>query len=147
MELVPVIAGINTICAGLNTVFDADSGYSGYLWSDGTIAQTINVSVGGIYTVTVTDANGCTGSASQSLIVNPNPSPAISGVNSICLGTNSVFDAGAGYTTYNWTGGNSNQTLNVSIAGTYTVTVTDAGGCTGTTSLDLFVNPIPTSES
>lgn len=40
-----------------------------------------------------------------------------------------TLDAGAGFTTYNWSNGSS-QTIVVSNSGTYIVTVTDANGCT-----------------
>ena len=57
-------------------------------------------------------------------------------VNGVCDGTTSSVTAGgtAPYT-YSWTGGaGTNATASALCAGTYTVTVTDAEGCTATDS-------------
>ncbi|MBK9718751.1 MAG: hypothetical protein IPO85_14790, partial [Saprospiraceae bacterium] len=52
-----------------------------YLWSTTATTQSINVSTAGTYSVTVTDANGCTGTASRTLTVDPNPVVTITGGN------------------------------------------------------------------
>ncbi|MEO8151251.1 MAG: T9SS type A sorting domain-containing protein [Bacteroidia bacterium] len=133
---VPVISGINIICQGGSTTFDAGGSYTFYMWSDGTTTQTNTVSVSGTYTVTVTDVNGCTGTATLNLSVNQNPSPIITGPSSICPGAGTILDVGAGFITYQWSTGNFTQTINISLPGTYIVTVADINGCAGT---DTFV--------
>ena len=121
--------------------------YNSYQWSGGLgTAQTAVVNTAGTYTVTVTDANGCTGTATRTLTVNANPVPVITGTNVICAGSTTSFDAGAGYTGYQWSSGlGATQTVNPVTAGTYTVTVTDANGCTGTgtRTLTINANPVP----
>ncbi|MBK9318653.1 MAG: hypothetical protein IPM91_07370 [Bacteroidetes bacterium] len=82
-----------------------------------------------MFTVTVTDANGCTGSISQNVSVNNNPTPAISGNLTACDGTSSSLNAGNGYASYNWSTGGCTSSITVSTSGTYTVTVTDLNGC------------------
>ena len=140
----PTVTGINVICQGTPTIFDAGNGYAVYLWSNGANSQMINPTTSGIYSVTVTDANGCTGTSSLQLTVNANPVPIISGVNSICQGDATTFDAGAGYATYQWNNGASSQSINISAQSNYIVTVTDLNGCTGSTSMLLNVNALPT---
>ena len=140
----PSITGTNVICQGQNTSFDAGAGYSGYVWSTGAVTQTVNVGTAGIYTVTVTDANGCSKSTTRNLTVNPNPTPAISGNQVVCSGFSSTFNAGPGYTGYLWSTGAITQTISVNANGPYTVTVTAANGCTASTSYALTVNPLPT---
>ncbi|MEO8150961.1 MAG: choice-of-anchor L domain-containing protein [Bacteroidia bacterium] len=140
----PSISGANSICAGTTTNLDAGLGYSIYQWSNGANGQVINTGVSGPYTVTVTDVNGCTGSTNINLTVNANPTPSINGVNVICQGTPTTFDAGLGYSQYAWSSGANSQTINPTATGTYTVTVTDLNNCTGTASYDLLVNPLPT---
>ncbi len=141
---VPVISGTNVICSGATTTFDAGPGFT-YLWSTGGLGQTISIGTAGSYTVTVTDANGCTGTAVRNLTVNPNPSPVIAGTTTFCQGNNSNLNAGPGYAAYVWTGGAgaATQIYNVNASGTYTVTVTNGFGCTGTTSALVTVNPLP----
>jgi gliding motility-associated-like protein len=141
----PVIAGNNTICQNQTTTFDAGAGYASYQWSNGSNSQTITTGTAGNYVVTVTDANGCTASASVTLTVNPLPTPAITGITAFCQGGNTILNAGAGYSSYQWNTGNNNQTINVTTAGTYTVTVTNNFGCTGTASatVTVYTNPTP----
>lgn len=139
----PVISGTFDICAGQNTNLNAGP-YTSYAWNNGATTQVINVSTAGPFTVTVTDANGCTGSTSQGVTVNPLPTPVITGVTTICQGQNTTLDAGAGYSTYQWSTGSGNQTINISSTTTVTVTVTDANGCQNTDTESVTVNPNPT---
>src|SRR5207248_2927652 len=140
----PAITGSDVVCSGSSSTFDAGSGYTSYAWSTGATTQTISVSAAGTYSVTVTNANGCNGSASRSLTVNANPTLAITGNNIVCSGSSSTFDAGSGYTSYAWSTGATTQTISVSAAGTYSVTVTNANGCNGSASRSLTVNANPT---
>jgi len=139
---VPSITGNNSICQGQSSTINAGS-YAGYLWSTGATAATINVNTAGNYSVTVTDANGCTGTASFNLTVNANPTPTITGVTSFCAGGNSTLNAGGGYTNYLWSGGATTQTINVTAGGNYAVTVANAAGCTATTNKVITVNALP----
>ncbi len=136
-SLTPSISGDLDICNGETTVLDAGTGYASYTWSSGGNGQTISVTASGSYDVTVTDAGGCTGEANTSVTVNANPTATINGTASICIGQTSTLDAGAGFTTYLWGDGSTAQTLVAATAGAYSVTVTDANGCTGTDSFDL----------
>ncbi len=119
-----------------------------YLWSPGG-ATTSSISVGtaGTYTVTVTDAKGCTGTGSGTLTVNPNPSVSVNSPQT-CQGTETTLTAtvssGTGPFTYLWSpGGATTSSILVGTAGTYSVTVTDSKGCTGSGSGVLTVNPNP----
>ena len=140
----PSISGTFAACQGFSASLNATPGLVSYLWSDGTSAASINPNSGGLYTVTVTDANGCFGSSSQLVTINANPAPVIAGNNVICDGTSTSFDAG-NYASYIWSNGSTGSTINPTIAGTYTVTVTDINGCIGTASQTLSVNPLPTA--
>ncbi len=140
----PSISGLTVVCAGASANLDATPGFNAYLWSDGSVGQSIFPIATGNYTVTVTDANGCTASVSAGVTVNNNPAPVIIGDNFICQGDLTFFDAGAGFQSYTWSNGINTQLINLTAAGTYTVTVTDVNGCTGTSSYVLTVNPLPT---
>ncbi len=141
----PVIAGTTSICQGQSTTLNAGAGYTSYNWGGGNNAQTLSVSTSGTYTVTVTTAAGCTATSSATVTVNPLPAPAIAGTLSFCQGTATSLDAGAGYSSYQWSGGlGVGQTAAVNSAGTYTVTVTNAFGCSANTSATTIVNPNPT---
>ncbi|MBP7821635.1 MAG: gliding motility-associated C-terminal domain-containing protein [Saprospiraceae bacterium] len=139
--LSPFITAPNSICEGSTATLDAGSGYNTYHWSLGNQStQSISTTTSGTYTVTVTDAGGCTGVSTVSLIVNNLPNPQISGNTSICSGSSTTLNAGSGFDSYIWSVANqTNATISVNSAGTYTVTVTD-NGCSSTASASVTVN-------
>lgn len=106
------------------------------------------VALDGTHTVTYvyTDGNSCTDSSVQTVVVNPLPTPTItpSGSNAICAGSTITLDANGGYTTYSWSSGGSGQSINVTQAGSYTVTVTDVNGCVNSSDpTTVVVNQLP----
>jgi large repetitive protein len=114
-----------------------------YLWSNGSTTQNINTLTAGIYSVTITDANNCQTTASVSIT---QPASAVSvsttRTNVRCFGNNTGLTtaAGSGGTspyTYSWSNGVNTATNNNLVAGTYTVTVTDANGCTTSTPVTI----------
>src|SRR5690606_33624021 len=81
----PSITGNLSFCDGGSTLLDAGT-YNAYLWTGGSNAQTLTVTAGDTYFVTVTDANGCTGVTSATTTMNPLPTPSITGNLSFCAG-------------------------------------------------------------
>ncbi len=110
-----------------------------YSWSNGATSQDISGVLAGTYTVTVTDANGCTATASATITAPPALTASIAGTNAGCNGAstgaaNLTPGGGTPAYTYAWSSGPTTQDLTNIPAGTYTVTVTDANGCTITSS-------------
>lgn len=136
------------VCNGTTVTLDAGAGYAGYLWSPGgETTQTIEVTVGGNYSVSVTDGNGCSGGDSIVITVNASLTPTILATPGAvgCAGETITLDAGAGFASYLWSpGGETTRTIEVSTAGTYGVTVSDGNGCDGADSIDITFNPAPT---
>ncbi|HRI26593.1 MAG TPA: choice-of-anchor L domain-containing protein [Chitinophagales bacterium] len=142
----PSIGGSTTFCTGGNTTLSV-SGFASQVWAPGgSTNSSITVTTAGVYAVTVTDANGCTGSNQVTVTQAANLNPAITGDLTLCSGETTTLDAGAGFATYIWSGGLGNtQTItNVPVGGPYSVTVSDAGGCTGTAAVTVTANPQPT---
>jgi gliding motility-associated-like protein len=139
----PVISGLTQICTGGQTVLSAPAGFSNYAWSNSTSNSSVTVNTPGAYTVTVTDANGCSGTANVTVTQVPQLQPAITGTLYYCAGGNTVLDAGVGYATYNWSNSGSGQQLTVSAPGSYTVSVTDANGCSGQATVSITERPLP----
>ena len=108
---------------------------------------------GNIYTVTATDANGCTATAQTAIAVNALPTPTASNNGPVCSGQTITFTATGGVS-YAWSGPNgftsttNPATTTVTTAqngGVYTVTATDANGCSATATTTITVNPSPTA--
>ncbi|MEO6882867.1 MAG: gliding motility-associated C-terminal domain-containing protein [Bacteroidia bacterium] len=153
-QQITVNSNSTTICPLDSTTLIA-TGATIYSWTPST---GLNSSIGAsvianptaltTYTVTGTSSQGCTSTALAAVSIYPAPTV---GVNSgtICLGGNVIL-TGTGAVTYNWKqamGLNSTSDTNV-IANpltttTYTVTGTDANGCTGTAKSIVTVNPLP----
>jgi SprB repeat/Secretion system C-terminal sorting domain len=116
-----------------------------YDWSDpaASITGTITVGTFGTYTVTATDMqNGCTSTASVTVIqdiVPPNANITASATNLTCADAAATLTAsGGGY--YLWSGSinSNNNTVNISDAGTYTVTVISVqNGCTNSATIAI----------
>lgn len=143
-ELTPAVTGNLNFCEGDNTLLDAGTGYTSYLWSDGSAGSQLMVSASGTYTVMVSNADGCSGETSVTVVEQALPVVNITGANSFCAGATAQLDAGAGFSTYQWTGGTATQMLTVSNAGNYSVTVTDANGCANSTMFNIAQTPLPT---
>ncbi|MFA8437210.1 MAG: hypothetical protein ACEPOZ_22095, partial [Marinifilaceae bacterium] len=112
------------ICYGEVLQLDAGNLGVSYLWNDGSTNQTLVVSTSGTYSVTVTDANGCTASDEVVITVNSNPVVSLGADQAFCEGNSAILDAGNVGSTYLWSDGTTNQTLVASASGTYDVRVT-----------------------
>lgn len=132
----PVVqaSGATRFCQGGNVTLTAPSGFTSYTWSNGATSPSIIVTQSGSYTVTVRDGNGRTGTSDPVVVtVLPRPQPIItpSGTIISCPGKPVTLDAGAGYATYLWSSGSTARSIQAAQSGAYSVTVTDANGCTG----------------
>jgi hypothetical protein len=113
-----------------------------YSWSNGSQTSTSNNLTAGTYHVTVTDANGCTISKCV-IIEEPTAlSASISSTNVLCNGGNNgsatvTAVGGTAPYSYNWSNVCATTSNNNLTAGTYTVVVSDANGCSYTTSVTI----------
>ncbi|MCB0632575.1 MAG: gliding motility-associated C-terminal domain-containing protein [Lewinella sp.] len=140
----PTISGELSFCPGSSTLLNGGADYASYQWSTGEETSQISVSTAGIYSVTVTDANGCEGNAEVTVEESEAISPEILGSATFCPGSSTLLDGGADYASHQWSTGATEQTLEVSVAGTYSLTVTDAAGCSGSASIEVTENAVLT---
>jgi gliding motility-associated-like protein len=151
-QITMAIAGIdvtcNSACNGQTIVIPGGGtpAYS-YLWSSGCTGASCTSLCPGTYSVTVTDAWGCTAAASTTVIEPTLLTAAVTAstpttCNAACDGTATAAGAGgtlgAGYS-YSWNTVPVQNTATATglCAGTYTCTVTDANACTATTTVTI----------
>lgn len=110
-----------------------------YTWSNGNTSATISNLSAGTYTVNITDFNGCNTTASVTITQPANAlSATISSASGVsCNGGNNgnatvTPGGGTGPYKYSWSNGNATASDSNLVAGTYTVIITDAHGCTAT---------------
>ncbi len=137
-------SGSTAFCVGGSVTLTASAG-SSYLWSNGATTQAITTSVAGSYTVTVSNAAGCSAtSAATTVTVNPLPTPTItpSGPTTFCAGGSVVLTASPGIL-YAWSTGQNTQSITVNFsAPNIRVNVTDANGCSANSAATrVTVNP------
>ncbi len=119
-----------------------------YSWNTNPIQTTATATniPAGVYTITVTDANGCIQTANVT-VTNPNAPNAqiVQVINASCNGVCNgqafgIANGGMAPYTYSWSNGVNTQANNNLCAGTYILTVTDAGGCVGTAQVTITEN-------
>jgi hypothetical protein len=137
------ITGDLLICEGESTELCAPAGEASYLWSTGETTNCIAVTTADTYSITITDANGCTSTCSVAVLVNPLPICTIIGDLLICEGESTELCVPAGEASYLWSTGETTNCITVTTADTYSVTITDANGCTSTCSVGVMVSPLP----
>lgn len=140
-------SGSTTICNGDTVTLSANSALS-YTWSSGATTQSINVTASGTYTVTVTNASGCSGtSAPQQVSTLQAPQATISSATSlpVCNGDSVQLTASAS-TSYLWSNGSTGQAIYATGPGFYTVLVTNGAGCSAI-SIPQQVQFYPTTNS
>ncbi|MDZ4757327.1 MAG: GEVED domain-containing protein [Bacteroidota bacterium] len=116
-------------------------------WSTGAGPQdTLTVYASGSYIAIATDQNyGLVNSDTIKITLYSTPKVKLGNAQTMCSGTGILLDAGtwpAGYT-YLWNTGDTMQTITVYTSNTYKVSVNNPGGCPGSDSVKITVNPKP----
>ncbi len=149
----PVItpSGPITFCTGANVTLNLGSSYTNYSWSNGATTQNITTGTQGDYSVTVSNAPGCSAVSSViSVTVNTTPAANVGPNKGFCPGGSTTIGAAEVIgNTYSWSpsAGLSSSTVSQptaspSINTTYTLTET-AGVCQATHTVIVILSPVP----
>lgn len=134
-----------TFCPGDSVTLAATVGLT-YQWSNGDTTQSITVYQAGSYSLTLTNSYGCTAVSPVTNVVllqAPNNTITASGPLSLCSGGSVELTAAPGLA-YSWSGGSNAESITVSHAGSYTVTVTNADNCSAVSQPAVItVTPTP----
>lgn len=134
----------STVCAG-NTSTLIAAGALTYSWSGGVINGVGFAPVAtGVYSVIGTDANGCTGTNTVAITVNPAPSMSVSGPNSVCSGSAITLSA-SGANSYSWSTGSTASAIFVAptSASSYTAYGFNTFGCSSSMVKSINVLSLP----
>ncbi len=119
-----------------------------FSWSNGATTEDISNLSAGIYTLTVTDANGCTSEPFTATVAEPSPlviSAATSDISCNGSADGAINVGAAGGTlpySFLWTNGATTENLSNLAAGTYTLFITDANGCNISTTATIIEPPV-----
>ncbi len=140
-------SGVDVTCEGGSDGVVAATATGGtttfnYEWNDGTLVSS-NIDVeAGTYTVTVTDGSGCNvvDSITIGFLFN---NPAFSFAQANIAGEGSVaVNAGGSFSDYDWSNGANTAEVTFTESGTYTLTVTDANGCSTSDVINVEIYPL-----
>jgi len=159
--LVPTATANSPFTGGDLNLIGGPDGMASYSWTgpngftssvQNPVITGVTNAAAGIYTLTITNSAGCSASTTVSVTVNTVDLPTAV-ANTPCAGGDlNLIGGPSGMATYSWTGPNGftsteqNPTITgvtAAAAGTYTLTITNPGGGTASTTVDVVINPLP----
>jgi RPA family protein len=141
----------------INASVSGGTGTYTYSWSNSATTEDISGLAPGNYTLTATDGNGCSGSAVFTVAAGVDPCASVVIVISIDVTDESVaglndgaidatISGGAAPYTTNWSNGATTEDISGLTPATYTLSVTDANGCSGTASATVDAGTVGVSD-
>lgn len=137
--LLPQLQSANVNCFAASNGSVTLSGLTGtppfsVLWSNSDTTITVSNLVPGLYSVTLTDSKGCTGVSSTEITEPPALNALTSITDVLCFGlsngsTTITASGGTSPYSYAWSTGSDTSVVNDLTAGVYSMTLTDANGC------------------
>jgi hypothetical protein len=109
-------------------------------------ADSFVASNSGTFYLTIRDEFNCPYTDTVVLVARANPQVFLGDDTTINWGDTITLDAGSGFTTYDWSTGESSQTIKVHLEGTYSVVVTNEYGCTGGDAINIDTQFVSVGE-
>lgn len=131
-----------TTCVDNPVILNAGNPGCTYLWNTGATAQSIAAPVSGTYSVTISNALGCSAQFSSTVQLVAPPTISLGADTVLCEGQTLVLDAGNPGAQYTWSNGATTRTITVTSSAIYMVTV-DNGYCMRSAAVDVRFDPSP----
>ncbi|MCB0707072.1 MAG: choice-of-anchor I family protein [Saprospiraceae bacterium] len=130
-------------CANVPVNITVPDGYDSFLWNTEEITPEIQVIESGVYTVEVATIDGCFASDSLQVTILDTLAIDLGADLAICAGESATLTAPVGAAEYEWSTEETNQIIEVTEAGTYSVVLTAFNGCLSADSVGVLVNQNP----
>lgn len=127
----PNVFGPTEICPMSFADLEVQDVFESVVWSTTETTPLITINEGQLYQVTVTDINGCTSSTSFNVTELAPPVPELATSPFLCPGETLTLETTESYLTYSWSTTSSDPSIEVTMPGTYSITVFDSQGCIG----------------
>ena len=97
----------------------------------------------GMHTLSLSSVSGCDSIVTLDLAVHALPEPTILGASFFCEGESTSLTLNGGFSTYQWSNNETSDAIEISEGGLFSVTVTNAEGCTGTAEFEAIQQTTP----
>ena len=165
VNAMPIVAASSDqgVCKGESATVSVVNGVGAYTWTPGgfnTASITVTPPITTVYTVVVSDAIGCSGSASVTVVVNPEPNASFSSSGPVCINNSITYTDLSNVSTgtiasWNWNFGNGGTSTNQNASSLYTnsgnfnveLIISSDKGCKDTVGLAVVVNALPIANA
>lgn len=141
------ILGSDFICEGVGTTLTLENDYVSYLWNTGETTKSISVAQAGSYSVTVTNAMGCSGTKTIEVKDLNDGNFKIIAPSAICLGGSTTIFIESAFARYLWSTGETTPSIEITKGGKYWVSVENDNGCKISDTVDISEGSIAYSTS
>jgi gliding motility-associated-like protein len=125
----PVIKASSPLCSGRQINLSVQQQFTDYAWSNSQNQTSIQINSGGMYSIVVTNSNGCKNRDSIIIVENKPKFPRLPNPLNFCDGEVRVVDAGPGYKKYQWSNGDTTRSITITKTGNFKLTVQDSNSC------------------
>lgn len=130
-------------CPNASITLDPDSNVTSYTWNTGVQNTPITITQPGSYSISGTTSFGCPVSDTVVVDTLPGAYPDLGPDTTHCQGTPLILTPGFNYQSWNWSNGSTIREIRPNQSGTYSVTVTNAFGCSESDAVNVTIYPLP----
>jgi hypothetical protein len=137
--------GPDSLYCSLPVILNTNTSANSYLWNNGSVGSSLNVTAPGKYWVRTTNSNGCANSDTLLVTLGTLPIVTLGSDTAFCQGsTINLYAGAANGNSYLWNNGAITPSISVGTTGTYSVVVTNTIGCKSSDSIIVSSKPKPT---